>query len=135
MPGQGTLQNQGMQQAVVGDEVGDGMTADEFRGLKGPATEGVIVLSLISFQDRKSPSPVPSKALPEPGSFPATCSATICLPLYQYPTGKQRTMTYMTLSVRNFFRALCTEGTLSFMVKSKLIRFTHLTNSQIVSHC
>ena len=117
----------------MGDEAGDGMTANEFRSLEGPAIEEAIVLSSMSFQDRKLPSPVPSNALPARGSFPATCSATIHLPLYQYLAGKQRAMTYWTLSTRNFFRALCAEGALSFMVESRLIRFTHLTNGQIVS--
>ena len=122
-----------MRRRAVGDEAGDGVTADEVGGLEGPATEEAIVLSSMSFQDRKLPSPVPSNALPARGSFPATCSATIRLPLYQYLAGKQRTMTYWTLSARNFFRALCAEGALSFMLESRLIRFTHLTNGQIVS--
>ena len=73
-----------MRRRAVGDEAGDGVTADEVGGLKGPAMEEAIVLSSMSFQDRKSPSPVPSNALPVRGSFPATCSATMCLPLYQY---------------------------------------------------
>ena len=61
-----------MQWVVVGDEAGDGVIANEFRGLEGPAMEEAIVLSSMSFQDRKSPSPVPSNALPARGSFPAT---------------------------------------------------------------
>ena len=122
-----------MHRQVVGDEARDGVTADEVGGLEGPAMEEAIVLSSMSFQDRKLPSPVPSNALPAQGFFPATCLTTIHLPLYQYLAGKQRTMTYWMLSARNFFRALCTEGALSFMVKSRLIRFTHLTNGQIVS--
>ena len=122
-----------MRRRAVGDEAGDGVTANEVGGLEGPVMEEAIVLSSMSFQDRKSPSPVPSNALPARGSFPATCSATIRLPLYQYLAGKQRTMTYWTLSASRFFRALCAEAALSFMVKSRLIRFTHLTNGQIVS--
>ena len=83
-----------MRRREVGDEAGDGVRADEVGGLEGPAMEEAIVLSSMSFQDRKSPSPVPSNALPARGSFPATCSATIRLPLYQYLADKQRTMTY-----------------------------------------
>ena len=51
------------EQQVVGDEAGDGVTTDEVGGPEGPATEEAIVLSSMSFQGRKSPSPVPSNAL------------------------------------------------------------------------
>ena len=43
----------------MGDEARDGVTADEVGGLEGPAMEEeAIVLSSMSFQDRKLPSPV-----------------------------------------------------------------------------
>ena len=52
-----------MRRRAVGDEAGDGVTADEVGGFEGPATEEAIVLSSMLFQDRKLPSPVPSNAL------------------------------------------------------------------------
>ena len=36
---------------MVGDEARDGVTANEVRGLEGPAMEEAIVLSLMSFRE------------------------------------------------------------------------------------